>query len=231
MLFSIPGCPFLHDLVDRLAGRFDYVSILGTDDSGLSFRASPGETGSSEPMWVQRGFVLRAQSKGRVVESAFNELGDEGVATLAASLGDRLETLIQAASSANAYPPLPDAPARQGFLGELEIDPFSADPDFCLKRLAAIRDSLLASPGVISAFTRADFVHVSRCFISPRRELVQSFDWAQAYAFGVARKGEVAKSSYRAASGPPRPRDLRPPRAPRSQNSPPSSSASWTRRG
>ncbi len=190
---------FLRSLVDELAGRFDYVSLLGTDDSGLSFSASPGETGASSPMWVQRGFVLRAQSSGRIAETAFNVL--EPRSGLARLLGSRLEDQFRSASGSRSYPPLPDEPAADSMRGHVALDPFAADPAGMLSRLAACRDALLAKSDIVSARARADFVRVSRLFFSPRRSLKQSFMWSQAYIFGVLRKGDLAKSSYRSASG------------------------------
>ena len=192
--------PLLRGLVQALAGRYEYLSVLGTDDSGLSFRASRGETGSSDPFWVQRGFVVRAQRSGRVVEFAFNELPAEGAA-LAASVAGRLDALLETSGSSRAYPSLSDAPAQGEFRGSVAMDPFGADPESTLARLAACRDALLARPDIASAQARADFVRVSRCFLSPGRDLFQTFDWAQAYLFGVIRRGDQAKTSYRACSG------------------------------
>ena len=54
---------------------------------------------------------------------------------------------------------------------------------------------------VVMAHSRYEFVDVSRIFISPRRNLFQSFAWSQAYLFGVARRGQVSKMSYRPVSG------------------------------
>lgn len=190
--------PLVKELVKRLAGRFDYLSVLGTDDAGVSYRATPGETGTSEPMWIQRGFVARAQSGGRVAEYAFNT-DSADTAVLTAHVAEALKALL--AGQAKVHGRLPDEPAVTRWEGMVEIDALAAAPERSLARLAEVRDRLLASPGVVSASARADFVRVSRCFLSPRRDLFQTFDWAQAYSFGVARRGDVAKSSYRAASG------------------------------
>lgn len=193
--------PALRDLISRLAKRFDYISILGTDDTGLSYRASPGETSAGEPMWVQRGFVLRAQREGRIVEKAFNLLEPRLEPAFLQALEADLENLLGAGKGGRAYPALPDEAATGSYCGSLAIDPFDHDPEDCLKRLAALRDGLLAAPEVVSAWTRADFVTVSRTFLSPHRDLFQTFPWAQAYIFGVARRGEVSKLDYRPASG------------------------------
>ena len=198
--------PLLRLIVERLSKRYDYLSILGTDDSGIAYRTMRGETWAGEPMWVQRGFVVRAQRDGHIVEYAFNELeGSDPTAAAASAIADRiaerLDALFAAAKDATRYPTLPDEPARAEHRGKVAVDAFAVDPERCLSRLAAVRDKLLEAPGIVSATTRADFVRVSRCFVSPHRDLFQTFDWSQAYVFGVSRRGEVAKTSYRAASG------------------------------
>ena len=204
--------PLLRLIVERLSTRYDYLSILGTDDSGVAYRTMRGETWAGEPMWVQRGFVVRAQKDGHIVEYAFNELeGSDPKAAgaaagaladrLASRLAERLDALLAAAKDATPYPTLPDEAAKAEHRGKVAVDAFATDPESCLSRLAAVRDKLLEAPGIVSATTRADFVRVSRCFVSPHRDLFQTFDWAQAYVFGVSRRGEVAKTSYRAASG------------------------------
>jgi TldD protein len=195
----------LAEAVRKLEGKYEFISILGTDDAGISFRAAPGETIASEPFWVQRGFVARAQRGGRIAEFAFNILSDgeprsAGIA-LSGKIESAIEALFTADPSARIYAPLLDETATDELRGGVETDAFAAEPGEIISRLAACRDKLLAAEGIASAQARADFVRVSRIFVTPRRNLFQSFDWAQAYAFGVARKGNVAKNSYRARSG------------------------------
>lgn len=189
------------EVIAILARRFEYVSVLGTDDSGVSYRATRGETVAGEPMWVQRGFVVRAQSGGRIVEQAFNELDAAEAAPVARRIEERLAALLGASEGSARYEPLPDESAKAEFRGQIERAGLEADPEEVLRRLASCRDSLLARPNLVSASASADFVRVSRFFLSPRRDLFQSFEWSQAYAFGVARRGDVAKTSYCARSG------------------------------
>ena len=67
--------PTLQEIIRLLSTRFDYISVLGTDDRGISYSATPGETRTYEPMWVQRGFVFRAQKAGKIAEYACPVLG------------------------------------------------------------------------------------------------------------------------------------------------------------
>jgi TldD protein len=198
-------------IIGRVAARcsFDYLSALGTDDSGINFAASPGETRVGEPFWVQRGFVFRAQREGRIVEYACNELpsGDDETEAL---LCLRLESLLAEApvpggredpAPPSTYPLLPDIPARAEYAGEAEEDPFDADPEIILARLETLRKNLASRPDVAMAQARLESVDVKRLFLSPNRSLMQSFIWSQAYLFGLARRDALSKRLYKAVSG------------------------------
>jgi TldD protein len=191
----------LRELVSLLSKKFDYVSILGTDDAGVSYRATKGETVSSEPFFVQRGFAARAQARGRIVEHSFNELEGESVQALADRMSRRLEEAFASAAAAETYPPLADEAAVEDFRGNVGRDPLDEPPDEAIGRLAACRDALLAYPDVVAAQARFDFIRVRRVFESPARDLTQSLGWAQAYLFGVARRGEACASAFRPHAG------------------------------
>ena len=195
--------PGLEKLIARLAARFDYISVLGTDDRGISYSATPGETRSAEPMWVQRGFVFRAQKGGMVAEYALPLLETSTPAALDATadaIAEELESLLRG-SDAISYPPIPDEAFVADYRGSIEEDPFIADPETILARLDSLRERLTDGKIVVMAHSRYESVDLSRIFISPHRSLFQSFTWSQAYLFGVARKGQVSKMSYRPVSG------------------------------
>ena len=219
--FLLEARPLLGKVIERLEPHFDYISVFATDDRGLSYFALPGETRTAEPMWVQRGFVFRAQREGRVAEYACAVLpGDSALtagaaadaattagnaraaesAVIAEAVRARLERLL-ADPSLMTFPQIPDEPASAEFLGEIEEDPFAADPEDVLSRLAALREKLTDGKVVVMAQSRYECVDVSRLFLSPNRSLMQSFLWSQAYLFGVARRGQLSKMSYRPASG------------------------------
>ena len=47
----------MQEFIDRLSGKFERVSILGTDVSGLTFRVSRTGTQLSDYGFKERGFV------------------------------------------------------------------------------------------------------------------------------------------------------------------------------
>lgn len=199
--------PRLEGLISILAPRFDYISALGTDDRGISYAATPGETRTGEPMWVQRGFVFRAQKAGKVAEYACPSLGEAVEGAAAPSIrafADKVAAVLDkllAAEDAIAFAPIPDEPLVAEYRGSIQEDPFTADPEAILSRLTALRERLTDGKVVVMAHSRYECVDVSRIFVSPNRSLFQSFAWSQAYIFGVARKGQVSKMTYRPVSG------------------------------
>jgi TldD protein len=198
--FLIGSKALLKEVIGQLSKRFNYISVLGTDDRGISFAATPGETRTSEPFWVQRGFVFRAQQKGAVAEYACSSLPSGDVQSAAEFIAARLDAVL-AMESPILYPSIPDEPAEGEFHGSVAEDPFAEDPEKILSRLIRLREKLTDGKTVVMAHSRFECVDVSRVFISPHRSLFQSFAWSQAYIFGVARKGQTSKMSYRSASG------------------------------
>jgi len=126
--FLLAVKPLLAEIINQLKEHFDYVSVLGTDDRGISYAALPGETRSYEPMWVQRGFVFRAQRDGKVAEYACGSLPSlssldraattQTIATIAAEIRTHLEALL-ADPSLMVFPAIPDEPAQADYRGEL----------------------------------------------------------------------------------------------------------------
>lgn len=191
----------LRPLISELAatGGYDYLSVLGTDDKGLAFSATPGETRCSEPMWTQRGFCIRAQHKGRIVEYSTSVL-PEDPATALKLLQTELDTLF-AGDEGIQYATLQDIPAKVSWFGSCEEDPFQANPGTILSRMEQLRSGLASRQDIVMAQCKYDTVQVQRIFITPNRDLAQSWIWSQAYLVGVARKGEVSRYLYMPASG------------------------------
>jgi TldD protein len=195
--FLRSAAPGLRAALDTLKGRYGYVSVLATDSSGISFSATPRERRAGDSNWSERGFVFRAQRDGKVAECAFDELPRGDVAR---AVGERLDALL--ASPARAYPALPDEEAKADRFGQVDVDPFALDAEAVLDRLDAVVKKVSSESGEI-AFAQAsvEFMRVRKLFMSPARELEQSFIWSQAYVVGVGKRGDVTKENYEAFSG------------------------------
>ena len=203
-MHTCPKSGFLNDMRPKLASiietlhkNYDYLSVLGTDSFGLAYSATPGELRASDSRWFERGFVFRAQKKGRIAEYACTCLPAE-----AARIQEKLDTLLAASDAAIAYPAIPDEQASKEFFGTAEREPFSADTETVLATMAKIRESFAAcSKEIVNASVMSEFMRVSKLFISPNRTLEQAFYWSQGYLVGVAKRGEVMKEIYTSFSG------------------------------
>jgi len=199
--FLLAARPLLKEVIGILSSQFDYISVLCTDDNGISYAATPGETRTAEPMWVQRGFVFRAQKQGKVAEYAVSNLEVTlGAQQLADDIAKALHQLL-ASPGLIAYPAIPDQALTREFSMQAAEDPFMAEPEQVLSRLTSLRETLTDRKVIVMAQSRYEYMRVSRMFLSPRRDLIQTFPWSQAYLFGISRRDQLSKMSYRSVSG------------------------------
>jgi len=191
-------------LIDKLAPRYDYLSVLGTDSFGLNYAATPGERRAGDSTWVERGLVFRAQRDGMIVEYALNDVSKamtDGHAWLEV-LATALDRLFTSAAGSRLYPSIPDTKALDSWFGSYGIDPFTADPDQVLDTLSRAREAVQAGrPEIVFASARAESMRVSKLFLSPHRDLEQAFLWSQVYLVAVARRGEVSRENYMPIAG------------------------------
>lgn len=191
--------PLLKDAISELSKRYDYISVLGTDSAGASYSVTPGERRAGDSPWTERGFTFRAQKNGAIAERSFNALPP---GPLAEAVSASLDALFAASSDAKRYPPIPDETASDSRFGSVQVDPFTADPESILDRLAEARDGIrAASPEIVFAAARAEFMKVSKIFLSPNRHLGQAFVWSQAYLSAVGKRGDATKEDYQSLSG------------------------------
>jgi TldD protein len=191
--------PRLRAAIVELGKRYGFISVLGTDSKGISFGVTARERRVDDSQWSERGFVFRAQKDGRIVECALNDL-PEG--DLAIDIAARLDSLFASAGAARSYPSLPDEAAASSWFAKVAEDPFAADPEAILDRLDSLRKTVAGASAEI-VFTRAavEFMRVTKVFISPHRDLEQSYLWGQAYLVAVARRDDQTKENYEAFSG------------------------------
>jgi TldD protein len=195
--------PYLETLVEALERRYGYASILASDSQGFIAAVNPTVKRLEDNPWSERGCVVRVQRAGRIAERAFNELpGDADPAWLEAICADLDRDLAAGGAERRTYPPLPDEPLRSSFRGEVARDPFAVAPEAVLAPLADLAARIMAADKrIVFARASAEFMAVSKLFISPRRRLDQAFLWGASYLSAVARAGGTTRDYYERASG------------------------------
>lgn len=195
----------LKKIINNLSNDFKYISILGTDSIGKSYKVSSKEIGISDGMWNERGFVARVYNGKNYSEYSFNELSENNI-------NDVIEAIKNEALSINnlninevsisTYPLIEEKQMKEEFYGDVEILPEEMKADEIIKKLSKIKDEAFKlSDKLIDLKLNFDWERVSKIFISKDKELKQSYIWSQAYIIPIVKKEEKIKYAFKAFSG------------------------------
>jgi len=197
--FLLEKKPQLRKLVDRLNGIFAYASVLGSDVAGKNYRVANRTTSIENT--GERGFVARVYENGRYFEHAFNQLPEDG-AGLDALVARIAESAKRQDGGAFAYPLAEEEEMREAFQGEVGQLPSALGPDKVVARLAELnRKASGVSPLVVEVVVTMGYAQVSKVFLSAKKDLEQSYVWAQACLFAIARRDEITRVFFKAFSG------------------------------
>lgn len=188
---------------DLLLKDFDYVSFLGTDTSVLTAAVDSQSSNLGETPWVERGFVCRLQRDGILWEYSFNQPGSDPAA-LARKITEawKEQEEFLADEQRAVYNPLNDEPLVENWSGEVERNPFTGSVDVIFRKLTSARDEVLASvPHAVFGVAVLNTAMVNKIFISPRRNLSQSYIWSEGYVVAMIRKGSQTRQIHRSVSG------------------------------
>ena len=197
----------LKALIGRLEADWDYVSALATDSKGLAVRISQhARSVSSETMTTERGIVIRVQKGGAVSEYAFNRFDPDDVENAAAriegELGRQEDLLKELGVTRYPTPDIPDEPCELFVEKEARILPEDADVKAVVTRLGALSDRAASSSGeVIEAMCNGQSTHVNKMFLSPHRDMRQSYVYSEGSAVIVAMREGRNQMGYESVSG------------------------------
>ncbi|MDD5091094.1 MAG: TldD/PmbA family protein [Candidatus Wallbacteria bacterium] len=193
----------LAEIVDLLEKRFDYASILGTDSIVRDYEVRKTRSSIQDSHMTERGFVVRVCDKGRYAEYSFNKLPGGSLEAFYAEITERLISGESDARFPCCVYPLPEEEILTStYAADVEILPGSTGDDTILTRLTSIRDSGLAAESLLVDFAATyTYGHISKCFVSSKKKLRQSYVWSCGYITPTIRKGDVTKWFYQSFSG------------------------------
>ena len=200
--FLLEKKPQLKKLLEKLGQTFTYVSILGTDVGSKRYNVSSRVTGISDGTWGERGFVARVFEGGRYFEYAFNELSGGEAAVEA--VAEHITAAFNKAGGDDAYryPTPEEIQLSQSFQDTVEILPGALDPGAIIEKLTAMNRKVRdCSPLVVEAQLSLGYAHVSKIFLSAKKDLEQSYVWSEAYIIAITRRDDVTRTSYKPFSG------------------------------
>lgn len=189
--------PSLKQLVDLLERDFAYVSVLAADSPALTAMIVPGrESLSSQALTAERGLCVRCLQDGHVREYSLNaydpahpETAMEEIKTAFAAQ----DALLKETSSRIYDTAVPMEKKKTLFVEkEASVLPEKADGRKLLHLMEAARDQAEANSVVQACVVRVTCTHVSKMFLSSRRNLKQSYVYCEALTavMGVNERGE-----------------------------------------
>lgn len=194
----------LKKLVEILSRKYKYVSILGCDTVGKNYSITKSTIAVNDSAWNERGFVLRAYNGINYSEFSFNELPAETLEEFAAYLSQQLDSYNGSLSGSEfaSCPIIEEESVKADYIGEVELLPENVSSETIVKKLTELMDmGLSCSTSIFDYRVRFNIVHISKMFISTKKELEQSYIWSEAYLFSLARNNQNNKYYFKTFSG------------------------------
>ena len=199
----------LKHLVQILSRDFSYVSLLSTDSIGMRYSVRKRAIEVRQSNWCERGSVIRVYDGHRYFEYSFNNLkrdSREDVESLAAEISQRFQ---RDAAKVKELPfTLPDLPAISeeplsgSWQGEVGILADTVSTEETTRRLSRIKDRAFdSSEHLVEIDVRFEHMRVSKLFLSVKKDLEQSYSWAQGYLIPVVRKDDIIREMFASYSG------------------------------
>ncbi|EOD01181.1 TldD/PmbA family protein [Caldisalinibacter kiritimatiensis] len=196
----------LKKLIEILSDRYEYVSVLGTDTYGTQYSVQKTGIDISDSMWTERGFVIRVHNGINYSEFSFNEISEDNLDSLITNITTKLENDINSLKNSSIeisdYPVIQEEPIKKSFFGSVKIMPKDVSAKEKIERLVAIKEKALDLSEYLVDFRVAyEEVHISKLFISNKKELEQSYIWSQGYLVPIVRKENITKFAHKGYSG------------------------------
>jgi len=169
----------LEQLVDILKNEYDYVSVLATDVSGLSYAVNRKTSSINEFRDSERGFVVRVYCNGGYSEYSFNRLDDVSETAQQIITALNAQSSVLESSAKLKTPLLEEEEAEGEFAGEVSEEFYRPDNEKILAKMKRLRDNGMAREYVVNCSVNYSMQLVNKMFISPSRNLIQA--WGVSY--------------------------------------------------
>ena len=183
------------ELVRRLSGRYEYVSLLGKLVTGKSIAVTTFQTHMSDTREKQCGFVVKLFTGKVYSEYSFDDITPETIDALEQKIIGNAAinpTLLERVCDLSA---MADEPLKKDFRRPLEGREFSTEE--CLERLGEIKNAMASvSDKVIQASASLSQYETSALFLTKNRELTQNYTWVGVSCMAVARSEKGMQNYY-----------------------------------
>ncbi len=175
-------------LVAELNKRFAYVSILGTDVASKRVFVNRSNSGVSEAMGAECGFVVKMSNGQSFFEYSTDDIHGD-VSALAQEIVDSVAVDESLSDRMIHSSVIADEPMVRSFSRECDLDQYT-DQEL-LSYASGLKDSLLQKDSkILNAFAQILTLNVSKLFITAHRELDQHYGWANVIAMVLYKDGD-----------------------------------------
>lgn len=193
--------PIIKKLINILSESYSYVSVLGTDINSKRYAVNKMGILIGDGFLGERGFVVRVHNGVNYSEYSFNEISEDKLNSIVDEIKSKLNKVSEF-NSKNSYEVINEEEIVQSYLGEVLIDPKDITSEEIINKLIAIKDEGLSYSDLIVNFNIAfETSHISKMFISNKKDLDQSYIISQCMMFSIARRENNTKYYYDSYSG------------------------------
>src|SRR5690554_642041 len=185
--------PIIKKLIDRLVKSYSYVSVLGTDVTGISYNVDKTSSHVGPSSLNECGFVLKVYHNGIYSEYSTTSIEEDNL--------DAIEQAITDLISFNTINKKMNIPLYDE---EKIVKQFarknagrSFNPDEIIKTLKGyIKDSCEKYKEIVNAQCSLENIQVSKMYISNKKDLEQFYSWSGGRTSALAKKEDNMKYSY-----------------------------------
>lgn len=177
-------------LVDRLAQRYQYVSLLGKQIEGESVRVTTFNTSINDSMETQNGFVVKVYDGKCYNEYSFSDIDENSIDEIEQKVISTVKNIESSDIAFISGKALEDEPLKENFVREMESKPYEVNEIIEIFNGYKVAMHSLSSKLVQAALIYERF-ETSSMFISKNRDLTQNFSWCLVIAAAVAKEGNV----------------------------------------
>ena len=194
--------PGIKELIAELSNSYDYVSVLSTDSIGFQLTVSQRVKAiEGKTLTTERGNVVRVYKDGLYSEYAFNlfdpSKAKETAADAKKALDAQLSLLKATGSEVYETDKLSDEPQELFIEMETTDLPEEADLSALVDKLQKFSDEGVASSDeIFDCNIRASSTHISKMFLTPNRDLRQSYVISDGAVTALGARGEKSSFGY-----------------------------------
>lgn len=196
--------PYMKQLLDKLLAIYPYASILGSDAGGKMYRVSSSGTVIANGGAEERGFVAKIYNGTNYSEFVFNEIGEDKVDSIVeqikglVKLPQDLKDIVQCES----YTKIEEEHCNLSKCTEIQTHPKSLGDEKIVDTLTKLHQKGKGiDERVIDFSVTFEYLHTSKVFLSPNKDLEQSFMWSSGAMMCMVQEEDKNNYFYKGFSG------------------------------